>query len=101
MRYVIPVLLAIATASCASHPGNVETPVAAQAQNPSKVITRIASRHTTIVVRSGRTEPTYSLETAAGEVLVKDMTLGELAQTNPEMRDRVRNMQAALIWAGE
>jgi hypothetical protein len=101
MRCVIPILLVIATASCASHPGKVNAPVAAEPRNAAKVIARIASRHTTIVVRAGATEPTYSLETAAGEVLVKDMTLGELAQTNPEMRDRVRNMQAQVLWAGE
>jgi hypothetical protein len=99
MRYILPVLLAFATASCATNPGT--TPFAAKPRIAGPVIARIASRKTTLVIRAGVTEPTYSLETPAGEVLVKNMTLGELARKNPEMRDRVQNMQAQLLWAGE
>jgi hypothetical protein len=99
MRYILRVLLVLATASCANQP--VPAPVSAKTQAAGPVIARIASRKTTVVVRAGVTEPTYSLETAGGEVLVKDMTLGELARENLKLHDRVQNMQAAVMWAGD
>jgi len=99
MRYLLPAILALAMVSCSTNPGAVT--VAAKPLKTEPVIARIASRKTTIVVRAGVTEPTYSLETAGGEVLVKDTTLAELARTNPEMCDRVQKMQAQMLWAGE
>ena len=99
MRYLIAALLALAVASCSTAPKTV--PISDRSPQHTATIARIASRHSTIVVRAGFSEPTYSLETNGGEVLVKDMTVGELAQKNPAMLDRVRNMQAKLLWAGE
>ena len=99
MRYVFPILLAVASCSCST--SQRAMPVASRLTDPgTPVIARIATRHQTIVVRSGPSGPTYSLETSAGEVLIGDMTLDQLAQKTPEMFRMVKSMQDGLLWAG-
>jgi hypothetical protein len=100
MRYVLPLVLAIGCASCAS--SSRPNSVASQPpQHAGPVIAGIAARHDCIVIRAGDSGPTYSLETARGEVLVPDMTLGKLAAANPELFQWVTTLEDSVLWAGQ
>jgi hypothetical protein len=92
------VYFCLACGSCAHSPGGA--PLAAiSSQQSGPVIARIVQRHQTIVIRSGSAGPTYSLESPGGELLTKDMTMGELAMKNPELFRRVKAMQDNLLCA--
>jgi hypothetical protein len=99
MRFIIASAVALVCASCSPTPAppTPQTPPAAVSQGP--IITQIASRDKVLIVRAGATEPTYTLQTKAGAVIVPAMTLGDLALNNPQLAQTVRTMQAAAICA--
>jgi hypothetical protein len=96
MRFIIASAVALVCASCSPTPAP-QTPPAAVSQGP--IITQIASRDKVLIVRAGATEPTYTLQTKAGAVIVPAMTLGDLALNNPQLAQTVRTMQADAICA--
>jgi hypothetical protein len=98
MRYLISAIVALVCVSCTS-----STPPAASALAPQSVaaqgpiITQIVSHNEVIIVRAGATEPTYSLQSKNGEILVPAITAGDLALAHPELLQKVRTMQAATM----
>ena len=99
MRYIIASAVALVCASCSPTPPppTPQTPPAAVSQG--QIITQIVSRDQDIIVRAGATEPTYTLQTKTGEILVPAMTFGQLALNNPQLARTVRIMQADAICA--
>jgi len=96
MRYLFPLILALGCASCA----NTTKPISAAAPNQTgPVIARICGRHDIIIIRAGDSGPTYSLETARGEVLVPNMPLGKLAAMNPALAKRIDTMEDSVMLA--
>jgi hypothetical protein len=96
MRYAIPLLLAIFSASCSTAP----QPATVTVVNQGPMIARIVERHQSIIVRAGADGPTYSLATPSGEKLTPGMTIGQLAQKDPELFHKVRSLQDGVLWAG-
>lgn len=96
MRYLFPLVLALGCASCANTTKLIS---AAPPDHTGPVIARLAGRHDTIVIRAGDSGPTYSLETARGEILVPDMTLGKLAAVNPGLAKRIDTLQDSVMLA--
>lgn len=82
----LPIVIAAASfcAACATEPE----------------LLRIEGVHQTIVVHSGLVEPTYSLETRNGRVIIPAMTLSELQASHPDLHKRVTTMRAKTAWAG-
>jgi hypothetical protein len=93
MRYIIASAITLVCASCFAGPATqpaAPLPTPAQGQ----IITQIVSRDKVIIVRAGATEPTYSLQTKSGEVLVPPTTAGDLAVSNPQLLKTIHTMQA-------
>ena len=99
MRYVIALLLTVGCCSCATAPKAAPVAAVVPVQR-GPVILPIHTRDKVIAVRAGQTGPTYSVLTARGEILVPDMTLGQLAQHDPELYRSVQSQQADSLWAG-
>ena len=105
MRQLLPVVLTAVALSCS--PSRQAAPaVDATARRPAvarplgPVITRLVQRWQVIVVRAGDDGPTYAIESRAGVVLVPPATLGDLARTDPPAARTIRELQAAVLWAG-
>ena len=62
-------------------------PITASAQYP--VIVRMVARNQTITVTAGPHGPLYSAATAAGRVLVSNVTLEQLRTTHPDVFQQV------------
>ena len=97
MRYAIPVLLILTSFAYSTGP----LPAVAAAETRGNLISRVVARRTTIEIRAGAKEPLYSVETASGAVLARDMTLKQLTKKNNEAYHAVMNMQDQVLWAGE
>ncbi len=59
------------------------------------VLLRLEGRDETIVIKAAPGAPLYSVLTSAGEVVVQDMTLTDLAVHDSQLYDRVRSAIAA------
>lgn len=68
--------------------------LAAQA-GEAPVIVKMMQRDRVITVRSDGGEPRYTIETAAGEVVVKDVKLDELKASNPKEYDLLKGTVAS------
>jgi hypothetical protein len=99
MRRIVLVIIAFAGASCSMKPA--ATPTAEPVPLDQPVISRIVQRRDVIVVRAGRGEPTYSVESKSGTVLQRQMTLTELAGSDPQLFRAIKTMEADTRWAGE
>jgi len=99
MRYIGVLIAAIVCVSCSMK----ATPAVQASAQPSRgeVISRIVQRRDMIVVRAGAGGATYSLESRGGKILVGEMTLGELARSEPGMYRAIKTMEANVVWAGE
>ncbi len=78
-------------------------PAASQAFVPhpaGPLITTIERRHETISVNAGASGPTYTVQNRTGEVVIKDMTMPELASTNPELSKSIKRLDSATAYAG-
>ena len=91
MKSSLLLLIALCGMSCAS--GTMPTPAQSQKQD-GPVITRIVGRNEIIVVRAGPDGPTYSSESKDGTVLLKQLTLAQLASIDPQMYRAVKTMEA-------
>jgi hypothetical protein len=97
MRYIISSAVALVCASCC-FAGPATQPAASLPTPPQgQIITQIVSRDKVIIVRAGANEPTYSLQTKSGEVLVPPTTAGDLAVSNPQLLQTIHTMQATTL----
>ncbi len=85
-------LAAFSSLRCSSTPA---TSKAEERNADHRVLVCLEGRRETVVIKAGPTAPLYSILSSDGQVLVRDMTLTELAAHDAQLHDRVKSAIAA------
>jgi hypothetical protein len=99
MRFISLLILAVTCASCASAPKTVPVPKAAPPLTGALII-RLVGRHDVLIVRAGQRGPTYSWVSNDGSVRTPDLTLEDMAVSNPGLFRSIKTMETNVSWAG-